>query len=117
MKPEFWLERWERHQIGFHQPKFNKWLVKYVGSLMMRPGDVVFVPLCGKSLDMVFLASLGARVVGVELSELAVEEFFAEQDVAPERSKVGEFEAYSYDSITLLTGDFFALTTRDILNA
>jgi len=55
MEKEFWLERWERAEIGFHQDDINPWLARYWPRLAAPPGSKVFVPLCGKSLDMAWL--------------------------------------------------------------
>jgi thiopurine S-methyltransferase len=69
----------------------------------------VLVPLCGKSLDLVWLASVGHRVMGVELSEKAVEEFFSEQELTPQISQRGAFKVFQAGSIELWCGDFLAL--------
>ena len=33
MQAEFWLERWEQNQIGFHEQEINSHLQKYWGKL------------------------------------------------------------------------------------
>ena len=43
----------------------------------------MFVPLCGKSLDLRHLASLGHEVVGVELSPIAVRRSSIDSGAAP----------------------------------
>ena len=77
MQPDFWHQRWSENQIGFHQSAPTPLLLKHWPTLGIAPGAQVFVPLAGKSLDMAWLASQGHRVLGVELSQLAVEQFFA----------------------------------------
>jgi thiopurine S-methyltransferase len=72
------------------------------------------VTLCGKSLDMLWLQEQGYRVVGVEISQLAVEAFFGENDLQPEITTSGKFQRYDADNITLLCGDFFNLARADI---
>lgn len=52
MKKDFWLERWERKEIGFHQDEVNAHLRKYWQELHLVTDSKVFVPLCGKSSDM-----------------------------------------------------------------
>ena len=84
MDHEFWIERWKTQDIGFHQPQFEPALDKYWSRLGLRPGARVFVPLCGKSLDMQWLAEHAHAVVGAELSEQAVDEFFAERGLVPD---------------------------------
>ena len=69
MRSEFWLERWRNGQTGWHQPQVNRWLAKHWPALGLASECPVFVPLCGKSLDMAWLRALGHRVIGVELAE------------------------------------------------
>ena len=81
MKPEFWLKRWQdRWQIGFHQSEPEPLLTEFFPKA--APGSKVFVPLCGKSLDMVWLAQQGYQVVGVEPSALACFELFCRESAA-----------------------------------
>ena len=76
MNPEFWQNRWQEKRIGFNQTEVNPLLIKYWSDLNLPAGSRIFVPLCGKSIDMVWLAAQGYDVVGVELVESAVKEFF-----------------------------------------
>ena len=78
MKKDFWLERWEREEIGFHQNEINPHLRQYWQELSLSPDSEVFVPLCGKSIDMLWLRRQGYSVLGVELSNIAVQAFFKE---------------------------------------
>jgi len=80
MEPEFWHQRWASNQIGFHEGQVNAYLARHYPQLGLAPGETVFVPLCGKSVDLRWLADQGAHVIGVELSPIAVESFFAEQE-------------------------------------
>lgn len=109
MEPKFWQERWARNQIGFHLPEVNPCLQRHWPKLALAEGAKVLVPLCGKSLDLMWLASLGYRVLGVELSEQAVEAFFSEQGLLPRISQRGVFKVYRADLIEVWCGDFFAL--------
>lgn len=109
MEPKFWQERWARNQIGFHLPEVNPYLPRHWPKLALAEGAKVLVPLCGKSLDLMWLASAGYRVLGVELSERAVEAFFSEQGLVPRVSQRGVFKVYQADQIELWCGDFFAL--------
>lgn len=81
MTPEFWHKRWQEKRIGFNQSAVNPLLTEYIDHLDLAVGSRIFVPLCGKSIDMVWLAAQGYDVVGVELVETAVQEFFAEQNI------------------------------------
>lgn len=114
MEPEFWHQRWASNQIGFHEGQVNAYLVRHYAQLGLAPGETVFVPLCGKSVDLRWLADQGAHVVGVELSPIAVESFFAEQGLTPRTSKEGAFAVWESGPIRLLCGDYFALAPADL---
>ena len=109
MDHEFWLERWKAQDIGFHQPQFDPALDKFWSRLAVPAGARVFVPLCGKSLDMQWLAEHGHAVVGAELSEQAVDEFFAERDLVPNVRREGGFIVKTSGPYEIWVGDFFAL--------
>lgn len=109
MHPDFWHQRWAENQIGFHLDVPTPLLLKHWTSLGIAPGTRVFVPLAGKSLDMAWLASQGHRVLGVELSQLAVEQFFAEHGMAPEVEQTRHGTHYRAGGIELIVGDAFGL--------
>lgn len=109
MEPSFWHERWERAEIGFHQQHINVHLQQFWTQLQLPPGQRVFVPLCGKSCDVLWLAGEGYPVTGVEISPIAVEAFFAENRLSPHRWREGSFEYWEADEIRILLGDFFSL--------
>lgn len=106
MDREFWLERWQQQQIAFHQGHPHPLLVKH-GALLSA--ERVLVPLCGKAVDLAFLAQHGHSVLGVELSELAVRAFFEEQALEATESVLGPFKRFVSGAIEILCGDFFAL--------
>ena len=114
MKKEFWLERWDRSEIGFHQNEVNPYLLRFWNTLSHPAGSEVFVPLCGKSLDMVWLRQQGCAVLGVELSSLAVQEFFHEQGMPAERVSGDRFDNYIAHGYCLACGDFFDLSKADM---
>jgi thiopurine S-methyltransferase len=116
MKKEFWLERWERGEIGFHQDEINPYLVQYWRELSRSNAAKVFVPLCGKSQDMVWLRQQGCEVLGVELSAIAVQDFFKEGGRSPKHAISGKFESCEADGIRILCGDFFDLSKEDMAN-
>jgi len=109
MHPDFWHQRWAENQIGFHQDAPSPLLLKHWASLGVAPAAQVFVPLAGKSLDMAWLASQGHRVLGVELSRLAVEQFFAEHALIPELEQTRYGTHYRVGGIELIVGDAFGL--------
>jgi thiopurine S-methyltransferase len=112
MDEGFWHELWAQHKIGFHQHEVNPALREGWDQLGLRPGDPVLVPLCGKSGDMWWLRNRGHPVVGVELSPRAVEEFFAEHGVEPERRQDGPFEASEAEGVRILCGNVFDLAAE-----
>jgi len=114
MDTQFWRSRWENNEIGFHQAEFNSHLLKAWPKLNIALGSRIFVPLCGKSRDMLWLASEGYKVSGVETSELAISAFFSETQLQPERDKQGDFERWRHDELQILCGDFFKLTKTEL---
>jgi thiopurine S-methyltransferase len=111
---DFWHQRWAANRIGFHLPETNPWLQRYWPLLGLNSGARVFVPLCGKSLDMLWLLEQGYRVVGVEISRLAVAAFFEENGLVPEIRQEQRFNRWRCDELELLCGDFFDLQATDL---
>ena len=114
MELDFWHSRWQADEIGFHQAEVNPQLQRYWPEIRALPGGCVFVPLCGKSRDMLWLAAQGHRVLGVEISPIAVRSFFAENHLKSVIRPEPDFLEYRSDEITLLQGDFFALTPEHL---
>ncbi len=114
MQPEFWHECWRANEIGFHRASVHPVLKRYLPRLNVRPGDSVFVPLCGKSIDMRYLRENGVLVIGVELSELAVRAFFDEGAITAEVSREGPFSVFAGGGFRIFCGDFFALEAAQI---
>lgn len=104
---EDWLARWRDGRIGFHEGRPNELLDRHHARL--AGARRVLVPLCGKSVDLAFLAAHGHEVVGVELAAQAVEAFFAEHALTPEVTRRGPIVEYRAGAITLLAGDLFAV--------
>ena len=109
MDQDFWLARWQHNQIGFHEGEPNGLLVAHFAVLGVPPGGRVFVPLCGKSRDIGWLCDQGYRVVGAELSRLAVEQFFVERGVTPVIASVGRLERFDAAGVSVFVGDIFDL--------
>ena len=108
----FWHERWQKNEIGFHEPKPNPVLVKHFTRLQLRKGARVFVPLCGKTLDIGWLLSKGCRVIGAELSEVAIKQLFAQLRLEPKigKTKGGALIHYSAKNIDIFVGDIFEVS-------
>jgi thiopurine S-methyltransferase len=110
----FWQDRWQRNQIGFHEPKVNPVLIAHFGSLSLPAGSRIFVPLCGKTLDIHWLLSRGHRVAGAELSEIAVQQLFVDLGLMPHAATLGKVTRYSAAGIDIFQGDIFNLTRGDL---
>ncbi len=109
MENEFWLERWQQGQTAFHLDRPNPLLLKHWPSLSVPVGASVFVPLCGKSHDLQWLASQGYQVSGVELSPVAIESFFKEHRLAFEKETIAGGYLWRSDNLRFFEVDFFAL--------
>lgn len=107
MDADFWLQRWHAGQTGFHQSRVMPLLQKYWGGLALPAASRVLVPLAGKSLDVAWLAAQGHNVLAVELSPLAVEQFFAEQGLRPQVRDSAMGRHYAAGNIEFLCGDIF----------
>lgn len=105
MEPEFWTARWTEGRIGFHEGKPNRYLERNLARL--AGARRVLVPLCGKAIDLAYLAAHGHEVVGVELVEDAAQQFFSEQRVTAVVRPRGRFREYTAGAITIFVGDWF----------
>lgn len=122
MEIDFWLQRWNNNEIGFHQTTINPYLSYFYGekgaSSELRDKLKVFVPLCGKSKDMLWLSQAGYKVFGVECSESAVKAFFEENALNYKHAEKDQHALYITSdqsaSIEIFQGDFFALQQKDL---
>lgn len=112
MEHAFWLQRWREGRIGFHQGCVLPQLQKHWPTLALPTGSKVFVPLAGKSLDMAWLAEQGHHVLGVELSPVAVRQFFAERDLQPQVRQSRYGTHYVAGAIEVICGDAFGLDAQ-----
>lgn len=114
MEPRFWLQKWESRQTGFHQETVNEALKSCWSAVEAPAGGTVLAPLCGKSLDMRWLAEQGHAVVGVELSPVACRAFFEAIGRPPRVSGAGAFRTWNAEGYRILEGDFLNATPADI---
>jgi thiopurine S-methyltransferase len=117
MTPDFWHDKWQKNEIGFHLDAPNPWLVSIFSTLSFNQDQTVFVPLCGKTHDIDFLLGQGLKVVANELSEAAVKELFARLNISPEiilntKGWDAPGKLYSSENLSVFVGDFFNLTTE-----
>lgn len=113
MEHEFWYQAWKERKIGFHRKDYHPQLIEGIQKLKLQENSTILVPLCGKSLDLIYLKELGHHVTGVELSTQAIEEFNEENKQNPHASKIklisGDFFSYKPESTFQLIYDRAAL--------
>jgi len=114
MEASFWHNRWQTNQTGWHERDVNPLLIAHFPFLHVPPGGRVFVPFCGKSLDLGWLLSQGYTVAGAELSELAVTQLFAELGMEPSISEVGKHKHFCGEKIDIFVGDLFDLSRETL---
>ncbi|MEM9809458.1 MAG: thiopurine S-methyltransferase [Cyanobacteria bacterium P01_D01_bin.56] len=112
METSYWRQKWEQNNIAFHKSEANPILVNHFQKLSLAKGSRVFVPLCGKTLDIAWLLSQGYRVAGAELIEIAIEQLFKELRVEPEISEIGNIKRYSADNIDIFVGNIFDVSSQ-----
>ncbi len=110
MEHEFWHNKWKANEIGFHKDETNAFLKDNLQSLALSPETTILVPLCGKTLDIAYLLSLGHKVVAAELNESAVIQLFENMKVTPDVSDVGNLKQYQAQNLSVFVGDVFELT-------
>lgn len=111
---QHWLDRWKEDRIGFHESGVNQHLQNYLAQYALPAGATVFMPLCGKAHDIAWIAQQGYRVIGIEISQIAIEAFFAEHSMEFEVEDSDRFRLYHGSGICLLQGDFFDLRGEDL---
>lgn len=109
MDQGYWKQRWQDNRTGWHLSNVHPLLEQFFHRFNLQQGDRVFVPLCGKSLDMAWLAQQGMQLVGNELSGLAIQQFFDLQRLEPEQSEHSGMACWQAGPFTLYEGDFFDL--------
>lgn len=118
MEPKFWQSRWQQGKIGFHEPDVNPKLAQYLAALMLPKGSRIFVPLCGKSKDIGWLARQGYDVIGVELVDSAAKALWDELEVTPsivQYRDMTHYQAkYAEQIIDIWVGNILDLTPADV---
>lgn len=110
MQPDFWHKKWQESDIGFHNSDAHPLLVKHFPALGLAAGSRVFLPLCGKTLDIHWLLAQGFQIVGAELSPIAIEQLFNELGVTPEITQRENLQHYRAPNIDIFVGDIFNVT-------
>lgn len=114
MSNRLWKAKWERNDIAFHQDIVNPLLQRFLSRLGLSAGDFIVVPLCGKSLDMSWMARMGFRVIGIEISDIAIRSYFEALRVVPKRRRHGRFVHWWHGNAEIWCGDIFDLTSCDL---
>jgi len=114
MSNQRWKAKWKADDIAFHQHQIHPHLIRFWPRLALPEGATVLVPLCGKSLDLGWLHQQGHRVIGVELSHIAIAAYFAERGLQPQRQRLGRFQRYWAGTLELWCGDLFDLRREDL---
>ncbi len=104
-----WHSHWAKKSPGFHEGRVNVYLQQYLKLFRLQSGDTIFMPLCGKAVDILWLSERGFKVVGVELSRVAVEAFFDESGLEFTLRESGKLMLYEAPNIALYQGDFMHL--------
>ena len=114
MEQNFWHDRWENKEIGWHEEEVNPLLSFYFQDLLVPENGRVFLPLCGKTIAISWLLSKNYHVIGAELNEIAVKELFTELKLQPEIKELGQIKHYHAAHIDIFVGDIFEIT-KDML--
>ena len=104
-----WETRWQEDRIGFHLKEVNPYLIRFSDQLLHENPDRLFVPLCGKTLDLCWLTKKTKKVIGIELVSKAVRDFFAENTIDYLIQQDETLQKFSSKSIDIYLGDFFEL--------
>ncbi len=112
MDAKFWHQKWQKNEIAFHGNEANPLLVQYFGRLCLQKKSRIFLPLCGKTLDIAWLLSQGYRVAGAELVETAIVQLFEQLGVKPEISEAGAMKRFSAANIDIFVGNVFDLSSE-----
>ncbi|WP_221076805.1 thiopurine S-methyltransferase [Agarivorans aestuarii] len=112
MHEQFWHQKWEKDEIGFHEGEVNLFLYEYFKVLKLAAGARVFVPLCGKTRDIAWLLDNGMKVVGVELSEHAIKQLFAELNLEPKVESLADCLHYTSANIDIFVANIFSLNSE-----
>lgn len=114
MEAKFWNNKWAKNEIGFHNAQANPLLVENFRHLALPSHSRVFIPLCGKTLDIHWLLANGYKVVGAELSQSAIEQLFSELSLTPTITRLAKLKRYRAENIDIYVGDIFEITRETL---
>lgn len=114
MDKEFWINKWQKNELGFHKSEPNPLLIAHLKTLNLHAGSRLFLPLCGKTNDINWLLNQGYKVVGIELAKQAIDELFNELHIQPTITQLKELKLYQAENIDIFLGDFFNLSQQQL---
>lgn len=111
MKETFWQDLWEigESAVNFHRTDIHPFVKKHATPSLLA-GKRVFVPLCGKTNDMLWFREYADHVTGIEVVEKPVRQFFDENEI-PFSKEGRKFKA---DKLTIINGDLLSLTREQV---
>jgi len=115
MDTGYWLNRWREGRTGWHHDAVMPLLAAHWPALEVARGTHVLVPFCGKTLDMLWLAEQGFRVLGVEISPLAIEQFFADNNLQADRHESADGIRHVAGDIEIIEGDLFGVDAATLV--
>ncbi len=110
----FWVERWKNKDTGFHLCDIHPDLQAYFGRLSLKESDTVFIPLCGKTLDIHFFLQAKCKIIAVEMVELAVQQLFENLQINPQVSAWKHGKCYQSKNLTVYVGNVFDLSDEQL---
>lgn len=109
----FWQQHWSDGQTAFHLDDIHPDLQVFLPVLSLELGDTVFVPLCGRTLDIGYLLNVGYNVIAIEMVEYAVQQLFNQLSIVPEVSGWKQGKCYRADHLTVYVGNYFDLSSDE----
>jgi thiopurine S-methyltransferase len=117
-----WIARWTNSsgaKIGWHKFQPNEILVKHEKNFLGESKKhTVLVPLCGKSVDLTYMADHGHTVVGVEGVKEAIEMF---SDESGESLLLDNYNNWflghgtrATGALAIVNGDYLTQTEEDM---
>ncbi|XP_015670181.1 thiopurine S-methyltransferase [Protobothrops mucrosquamatus] len=113
-----WLNCWDTNNIGFHNKEEHRFLKKHLDIFLNGRKELrIFFPLCGKAVEMKWLADMGHHVVGVEISEIALKDFFTEQNLSFSEEIVLEIPGAKLLKCTSLNISLYCCSLYDLTSS
>ena len=80
MPLDFWSQVWQEGTIRFHQKDYNSQMISFFKDMDLK-GKSVFIPLAGKTKDILFFLEKRSFVTAIEFVESAIIDFFKENNI------------------------------------